>query len=189
MRTGRKRKSGKREKNGRIQRVRDEDQNQLAARMPHRASEVIYAEFIDGTAEIKRIVKSYIPLTELHSEKAENPLGRLRLVGAISEDQYLAGREFGKDLIRYRRIIDCKRDPQSIAGFAEPCAKMPSEPSADEATKCLTRYMLAFEAIGSRSSQLAVKHIIAQERDLAPGLFKYLVNGLTRLVKHYNLTT
>jgi hypothetical protein len=188
MRAGRKRKSGRRHPCGKLIQ-KPADQNQLASRMPHRASEVIYAEFHAGTVEIKKVIKSYVPLTELHSEKAESPLGRLRLVGALSEEQYLAGREFAKDVMRFRRIIECRGQSQSIAGFAEPAAARPREMDEEEALKGMTKYMLAFAAIGSHAAQRAVKYVVCQEEDLAPEHFKYLQMGLDKLIAHYGLTT
>jgi len=188
-RGGRKRKSGKREPNGRIQRERGPNPNELAARMPHRASEVIYAEFRKGTAEVSRIVKSYVPQSELHNEKAESPLGRLRLVGAISEEQYLAGRQFANDVARYRRAIEAKRQPQSIAGFGQPIAGTAPDLDVEQALRVINNYMLAFESLGSRANQCAVKHVVIQELELEPGLFRYLDIGLDKLISHYGLTT
>ncbi len=189
MAKGRKRRAGKREKNGRIQRAPAVNPNVLASRMPHRASEVIYAEFKRGTAEIKHIVRTFIPQQELHNEKAENPLGRLRLVNAISEEQYLAGRQFASDVSKYRKVLDCKKQHQSIAGFGLPSPGSSKEIESDQAVKIMSNYMMAFESIGSRASQAAVKHVVIQEMELEPGLFHYLDKGLDRLISHYGLTT
>lgn len=186
---GRKRKSGNREKNGRLQRDPTVRPEQIAARMPHRASEVVYAEFHSGTVEVKRIVRSFVPIAELHNEKAESPFGRLRLVGAISEEQYLAGRQFAREVQQYRRVLDIKRDRESIAGIGQPGSPTPKELDDKKAVEILASYMDAYGAIGSRASQCAIKHIVIQELELGADLFRYLTLGLNNLVRHYGLTT
>src|SRR5690349_23748682 len=145
-RAGRKRKAGNREKNGRVQRERGIDQNLAAAEMPHRTAEVCYLS-----------LRRAIPCDKRHDPKAEHPLGRLNLVGAISDAQYDAGCRFRDEVIRYRWVLDVRKERQSVAGFGQPQASTPKELDDNQAIQIRRDYMLAFEAIGSRAGQAAIK--------------------------------
>src|SRR5690349_25039535 len=107
-RAGRKRKAGNREKNGRVQRERGIDQNLAASEMPHRTAEVCYLS-----------LRRAIPCDKRHDPKAEHPLGRLNLVGAISDAQYDAGCRFRDEVIRYRRGMDGGEKGDSVGGVWE----------------------------------------------------------------------
>src|ERR1044072_4488727 len=108
-RAGRKSKAGKREKNGRIMRERGIDQNEAAGQLPHRTADVCWLAWRRG-----------IPIEKRHDPKAEHPLGRLNLVGAITDAQYDAGCRFRSDVLLYRRVMDIRKERQSIAGFGQP---------------------------------------------------------------------
>lgn len=177
-RRGRKRKIGKREPNGRIQRERGIDPNEVAGQLKHRTADVCWLD-----------LRRAIPLEKRHDAKAEHPLGRYCLVGAISNLQYDAGMMFAGEVARYRRVLDVRKDRQSIAGFGQPCAPTPRELDDDQAIEIRRDYMLAFEAIGSRTGQAIIKHVVILERELQPDLFHYLHGALEQLVSHYDLTS
>jgi hypothetical protein len=152
--------------------------------MPHRCGNVFYLD-----------QRRPIPDDRLHDPKAEHPLGRLNLVGAISDAQYDAGCRFRSDVLLYRRVLDIRKERQSVAGFGQPQASTPKEIDDAAAIEIMAGYMRAFEAIAEdiqgiwgRAAQAAVKHVVIQERELAPDAFKYLSLGLTNLVRFYDLT-
>jgi hypothetical protein len=183
-RAGRKRKLGKRERNGRPQRERGTDPNEIAAQLPHRTADVYWLDS-----------RRAIPIEKRHDAKAEHPLGRLNLVGAISDAQYDAGCRFRSDVLLYRRVLDIRKERQSVAGFGQPQASTPKELDDKQAVEILASYMNAFVAIAEniggiwgRAAQAAVKHVVVQERELDPSVFKYLSLGLSNLIVHYGLT-
>ena len=145
--------------------------------MPHRNGNVFYLDQYRT-----------IPLDKVHDPKAEEPLGRYNLIGAISDAQYDAGCKFRREVMQYRRILDCRKERQSIAGFGQPQPSTPKELTDAEAIEILRDYMEAFEAIGDRTCQMAVKHVVVQELELDSRVFGYLELGLSRLVAHYGLT-
>ena len=177
-RAGRKRKTGKRERNGRILRERGIDPNAVAAQLPHRTADVYWLD-----------LRRAIPIEKRHDAKAEHPLGRLNLVGAVSDAQYDAGCRFRDEVIRYRRVLDIRKERQSVAGFGQPQASTPKELDDQRAVEIMREYMAAFEAIGSRTAQAAIKHIVILERELEPSLFGHLTFGLKNLIVHYDLTS
>lgn len=158
-------------------RERGIDQNAAAQQMPHRIGTVYFLDW-----------RRKIPLDKRHDPKAEHPLGRLNLVGAISDLQYDAGCRFRNEVMRYRRVLDIRKDAQSIAGFGQPQPPTPKELDDEQATRIKREYMEAFAAIGSHEAQSAVKHVVVLELELDPLLFEHLDFGLGNLVKHYELT-
>lgn len=89
------------------------------------------------------------------------------------------------DVIQYRRVLDIRKERESVAGFGQPCAPTPRELDDKRAREIMRDYMLAFEAIGSRTSQAALKHVVILERELEPSLFRHLAFGLQNLISHY----
>lgn len=181
MRRGRKRKTGKREGNGRIQRERGIDQNAVAALLPHRTAAVYWLD-----------LHKAIPADKRHDAKAECPLGRYNLVGAISDVQYDAGCMFRREVMAFRRVLDIRKERESIAGFGQPSAPTPKDLDDKRAIEIMANYMDAFNSIAINlgsyfgvAAQRAIKHVVIFERELAPDAFKYLSLGLTNLVGHY----
>src|SRR5512144_2475990 len=105
-RRGRKRKTGNREPNGRPQRERGIDRNEIAGQLKHRTADVCWLD-----------LRRAIPIEERHNAKAEHPLGRYNLVKAITDLQYDAGMTFAGEVARYRRVLDIRKERQSVAGF------------------------------------------------------------------------
>ncbi len=187
-RRGRKRKAGKRYACGKL--VRETPANDVspeqikglrlivANQMPHRTADVIWLD------QCRKI-----PKDKRDDDLAEHPLGRLHLVGAISRLQYDAGVAFGRDVTLAKRALDCRKPAQSIAGFGQPSPPTPRDLEDGKCIEIIANYMEAFEAIGSRASQMAIKHTVVLEHNLDPGLFSYLDVGLRNLVHHYGLTS
>ena len=115
-RRGRKRKTGKREPNGRLQRERGIDPSEVAAQLKHRTADVYWLN-----------LRRAIPIEDRANEKAECPLGRYNLVGAINDLQYNAGCMFRREVMAYRRVLGVRKERQSIAGFGQPQASTPKE--------------------------------------------------------------
>src|SRR5678816_2418182 len=130
-RQGRKRKMGKRERNGRLQRERGINQNEVAGQLPHRTADVCWLD-----------LRRAIPIEKRHDAKAEHPLGRYHLVGAISDAQYDAGCRFRDEVTRYRRVLDIRKERQSVAGFGQPQASTPKELDDKRAVEIRRDYML-----------------------------------------------
>jgi hypothetical protein len=84
--------------------------------------------------------------------------------------------------------LDIRKERQSVAGFGQPQASTPKELTDDQAMEIMRDYMTAFEAIGSRAAQAAIKHVVILERELDPAAFGYLALGLGNLILHYDLT-
>lgn len=97
-RAGRKRKIGAREKNGRLQRRGKpemvEEAVRVARAMPHRRS---------------------LRSNDRIDARAESPLGRLNVRGAISSGEYAAGETFAAIVGRYRAVIDGPRPVRSLS--------------------------------------------------------------------------
>jgi hypothetical protein len=114
-RRGRKRKTGKRYACGKLKTSDPspeqigELRNVLANQMPHRTADVIWLD-----------QRRKIPERKRSEDIAEHPLGRLCLVGAITRLQYSAGMQFGRAVAAARRVLDCRKPPQSIAGYGQP---------------------------------------------------------------------
>lgn len=186
-RRGRKRKTGRRYPSGKLVRstpVNDLSPEQIkglrlmvANQMPHRTADVIWLN-----------ERRPIPKDKRAADIAEHPLGRLHLVGAISRVKYDGGMAFARSVAAAKRVLDCRKPPQSIAGFGQPCPPTPKDIDGDKSAEILSDYMEAFMAIGSRASQMAVKHVVVLEHDLDPMLFSHLDIGLGNLVRHYGLT-
>jgi hypothetical protein len=164
---GRKRKQGKRERNGRIQREKSEDPKIVAFTQPHRQG---------------------VPADKRHDQRAENPFGRLNLINAIPDIEYDAGIKYRDDYLRYRAVIDSPNpNPGAIAldriayGGRFPL-------SEDEAIRRRTAYMRAFEAVTGYGPRVVIKSVLFYEKELQPGDLPDLRVGLQGLVKHYGLT-
>lgn len=164
---GRKRKQGKRERNGRIQREKSEDPKIVAFTQPHRQS---------------------VPAEKRHDQRAENPFGRLNLINAVPDVEYDAGIKFRDDVLRYRVTIDSP-NPNPGAISLDRIAYGGRFPlSEDEAIRRRNAYMRAFEAITGYGPRLVIKTVVIFEKELQPGDLPDLRLGLQGLVKHYGLT-
>lgn len=176
-RKGRKRRIGSREKNGRVQRERDTDPAIIAAKQPHR----------HGIMPKKRKDGSYE--SQASDPRAESVMGRLRLNGWISEDQYQAGVKYRDIVMRYRAIIDAPRESVSMSGVIVGPWGGGMILEAEEVERRKSNYNAAFEWLEMRSGNAgcrAVAHCAVHERvGFTP---THLKSGLDALVEHFKLT-
>jgi hypothetical protein len=164
---GRKRKQGKRERNGRIQRERPEDPKIIALNQPHRAS---------------------VPADKRHDQRAENPFGRLNLINAVPDIEYDAGIKFRDIYVRYRATIDSP-SPYPRAISLDRLLKGPRQPiDPEEATRRKTQWRLSLNALGSDREKIVLNSVLIYEKNLDQGDLQYLRVGLKNLVAHYGLT-
>jgi hypothetical protein len=163
---GRKRKQGKRERNGRIQRERAIDPKVISLGQPHRQS---------------------VPAEKRHDQRAENPFGRLNLINAVSDVEYDAGIKYRDDYLRYRVTIDSP-NPNPAAISLDRIAYGGRLPlSEEEAARRRNTYMRAFEAVTGYGPRLVIKSVVFYEKELQPGDLPDLRIALQGLVKHYGL--
>lgn len=169
IRVGRKRKAGKRHPNGEL--VNEQKQIDLAHRIaitqPHRQS----------VSESLRF-----------DQKAGTELGRLRLRGILTEEQYEAGRKYNALVTRYRASIDAPKAGQSIAGAMEP--RGGGVITLEAAREIKREYDGAFEALfdcGQPAAKL-VAHVAVHDREIDRHLHATLICGLSGLAKHFGLT-
>lgn len=158
---GRPRKSGRRERNGRIQRAYVSPKAQVAAQ-PHRRS---------------------VPIDHRERQEAESEFGRLLLLGQVTPAQYEAGKQYAELVAGFCRIYGVPSPTPrscSLLGSYGPGGDIPVHVVA--ALK--ERYQRAFEACESagRAAQLAVKECAVLDRRLTIEGYCLLRAGLERLV-------
>ena len=163
MRTGRKRKQGHRYPSGDI--VQDQESpHKIALRQPHRRD---------------------APIGYEHDQRAETPLGRLNLIGAVSHEEYRAANRFARIVSRYRVVIDApKSSVASNAGIMEPKKSLPVIDDADERKR---EYDGAFEALGTAGHIAActVAKVAVQGEPCPHAGFWSLIRGLRALREHF----
>jgi len=175
VRTGRKRKPGKRHPNGDLANERTTEQEMkeariLAFKQPHRQS---------------------VPEEKRTDPECEWPLGRAFLRGEITAMQLQAAKNYGRDVQRYRAILLPEApnpSPASIAGYMQPGNG--GSHTADE-EKIQERYDAVFEsleqAVGPRGCR-AVARVAVFNEGCPQGAEKLLKLGLNALVDFYGLT-
>src|ERR1044071_5618074 len=166
IRFGRKRKSGRRKPSGDIVTDRT-DHRLLAMNQPHRKT-----------------------LENKLDQRAENPLGNLNICGAISDEQYEAGRLYAGIVGRYRAVIEAPKASASSCGVMvangadRPVGQFISE---DECLRRKERYDAAYEAL-SRSGMCCARAVarvaVYGEASQASGM-DYLRIGLAALAHHF----
>jgi hypothetical protein len=179
---GRKRKQGKRERNGRIQREKSEDPKIVAFTQPHRQG---------------------VPADKRHDQRAENPFGRLNLINAVPDIEYDAGIKFRDDCQRYRTTLKYTWDEKSESWVTALGAPNPfpgaiafdglsrgggKRLDGSEIGRRRNDYMRAFEAITGYGPRLVIKSVVIFEKELQPGDLPDLRIALQGLVKHYGLS-
>jgi hypothetical protein len=166
VKVGRKRKQGKRERNGRIQRQKPEDAKLISFSQPHRQC---------------------VPADKRHDQRAENPFGRLNLINAVPDVEYDAGIKYRDICLRYRAVIDSP-NPNPAAMSLDRISYGGRDPiGEEEAIKRRNEYMRSFEAIQGYGPRLVINSVVIFEKELQPGDFPDLRIGLKGLVKHYGL--
>jgi hypothetical protein len=173
-RVGRKRKLGEREQNGRILREKPEAAELIAKLQPHRLC---------------------LPEHLRLDPKAENHMGRLNLIGALSDDQYEAGRRFLQVVSNYRVVIGSP----SGASFSAGMVMGRGELCEDECVARKVAYEWAFEALAktemppgktspgiSNLAQRAVSAVAVHDTE-CPTSIDYLRAGLDALARHFGV--
>jgi hypothetical protein len=159
IRKGRKRQTGNREPNGRLQREVRTDR-EMAALQPHRRT---------------------VPVEHRLDPMAESILGRLVLRGKITRIQNDAAEKYAADVRRYKASI-C-----SIDHTMKPAPGFGEELTFEDCRKRKVAYDDAFEAacsVGQKAAK-AVAHAI---NGVFPHSVDDLSLGLSALVSHYRLT-
>ena len=131
------------------------------------------------------------------SEKAESPLGRLNLRGAITDEQLEGGRLYAVIVGQYRSVIEAPRSTAGSgrgSGCVENCSLL-ANPFGDGLVRCTClearrRYDAAFEAVAKvgRRPLMEVNLVAVQGAELPPEHLVYLDVGLTALARHFGLT-
>jgi hypothetical protein len=164
---GRKRKQGKRERNGRIQREKSEDPRIISLTQPHRQG---------------------VPADKRHDQRAENPFGRLNLINAVPDIEYDAGIKYRDDYLRYRVTID---SPKPLRAMSPPGMSYGGASyfiSEEEEIRRRNAYLRAFEAVTGYGPRVVIKSVLLCEKELQPGDLPDLRTALKGLVKHYGLS-
>jgi hypothetical protein len=173
--SGRKRAYVEREANGRAQRQRPTEVETIAELQPHRMC---------------------LPPEMRMDARAENNLGRLNLLGTLSDDQYEAGRRFAKIVMLYRAVVAPPAHPRSLDIGA---AKGRGSIDDDECEARKISYNWAFEALGrtqmpdgsmstgiANLAQRAVSAVAVHDQD-CPTSVDYLRAGLDALARHFGI--
>jgi hypothetical protein len=168
---GRKRKPGKREKNGRAVRTPPRDDRAHAALWPSR---------------------SHLKAKDRLSEKASTPLGGLNLHKIITDEEYEAGRRFAGIVMRYRAVIEA---PNPSPGGMDRAGMGHMEQDEAERRKADydAVYERGFDRIESRAMRWAarkwVKDVAVYDQSCPAGVaMEALKLGLSSLAAHFGLT-
>lgn len=194
-RAGRKRTTGTREANGRIERPKkkDIDDATRTRRQPHRRAlaRELRAAGVEH-ADIEKFVGG---------EEAESPIGRLWAAGCLkrdgdpdsqaARDRYDAATKFAQIVGAYRSAIEAPRDVAG-SGRGFPCLGLLCR-LAEEQCECAHRkakYDRAYEALAalSRRALIAVNKVAVHREPIEQQELVYLVSGLEELRRVFGLT-
>jgi len=170
-RHGRKRKSGRRRySNGRLVAEKGIDRLIIAARMPHRGP---------------------IPQNLLLDQKSECELGRMCLLGRITEEQYSAGRIYAGLVARYRAVLG---GPAALTNGAHGFDCLGESPCPDcECMRRKNQWQEAHDALrtAGHDAVYAVQLVVLEDKELPrghrPDLRPPLIWGLSALKQHFGL--
>lgn len=171
--SGRKRHSGNREPNGRLQRLpeKDVDTRLVAAEMPHRRD---------------------LPGHSQDDSRAESPFGRLLLNGKITPQQYGAGIRYRNIVLRYRAVMSIPpHSPPSMSGILLGKSGGGKGLSLEEVADRRDAYNAAFEYLdqhGGHRCCVAVKTIAVYEHEHEHIDIRVLQCALNVLIAHFELT-
>lgn len=176
-RAGRKRKLGTRYASGDLVPQPRLSRDLIAAMQPHR---------------------QWLPENLRSHPKAESYFGQLNLMGALTDDQYEAGRRFAQVVMNYRTVIGApKANPSSVSGDN---VRGRGELDEEECVARKVAYEWAIESFakvevdGVKSpgnSQLAMKAVsrVAVHNEDCPTSVDYLLAGLDNLARHFGIKT
>lgn len=136
-----------------------------------------------------------LPIDMRSSEKAETPFGCLNLLGAVSDEQFEAGRLYRIAVQEYGSSIGVPVG-DGVGGRGYPCKGDPrcgiGEPGKPEPLPCECRrrkiaYNQAFEALApaGHKAQVQVGHVAVHGRGCND--LKELRRGLDLLVRHFGV--
>ena len=171
MPAGRKRKPGKRERNGRPVRTPLPDHRAHALAWPSR---------------------SHLPVKARLDQKAATPLGGLNILNVITDEEYEAGRRFAGIVMRYRAVIEA---PNPAPGGMDHQGR--GFIDADESERRTGLYNAAYAAFNAiechRARHLARKWVktVAVYDESCPGgvPLEALKLGLSILAAYFGLTS
>jgi hypothetical protein len=166
-RKGRKRKSGRRQPDGRLAPQRPVDYRAMAAEWPDRR----------GLAKGLRT-----------HERAGSALGRLSLEKVISEPEYEAGRRYSVIVGAYLAMAGA---PHGLTGRGRGRDCQGDANCPPDTCICryhTSRYMGAHEAIPSRAAHMAVNRVAIHDQALSEDDLVHLWDGLQALARHFGLT-
>jgi hypothetical protein len=164
-RTGRKRKSGRRHPGGTLAQPRNDDRAR-AALQPHRA---------------------WLPADKRLDQRADSALGALNLLGAITDEQHVAGQRYAVIVGEYRAVV---QPPRGTAGSGRGHACHPDlcrdDPDLCECRRRKRRYDGCFEALhdAGRKAQLVTGRVAVHGERCAAGEIAALRRGLDALARH-----
>ncbi len=115
-------------------------------------------------------------------QRAETPLGRLRLGRHVSAVEYEAGRHYAKVVAQYRAVISA-RDPirQGHPGSGR-------DMQAAEARRRTAEFNDAFECLGGQSVQRLVARVAVYDEPCPYGSLEALRSGLRALAVNFGMS-
>ena len=176
-RAGRKRKSGNRYANGQLHHERQASPLLIASSMPHRRPLGALP-----VAAGEKIAEALL------DQRAESELGRMALLGRISDHQFSAGQRYGAVVSAYRSTLraphgfetgargyDCRGDP--LCPDCE-CARRRAKHDGARCALLGAGYLVL----------VAVNRVVIQDLRCPAAWRKPLNLGLTALARHFGLT-
>jgi hypothetical protein len=170
IKTGRKRKSGRRKPCGRLAQT-GENVLLIAQLHPERQG---------------------LPESMRSHQNAGTPLGRLNLKGHITDEELEAGRKYARDV---RLFMGVYAGPNPFASGIDPGAAggqvIPIPLQVEEIKRRIDAYDAAFAAlfaVGQKAARTVARLAIYEEWLPMDGTLEHLQRGLHALVNHYGLT-
>lgn len=178
-RRGRKRRTtAARKADGRIDHV-PVDYREMAGDWPHRRG----LPMIQG--------RDGKPVPGGQTEHAENPFGRLYVLGRITWAQHEAGEKYARIVGRYRAVIEAPTSsPRSIAGTGEPTGAFFHMDDSTAAARKKT-YDDAFAALwieGQKPARTVARVCVNAQPIATHEEMAWLICGLDALAAHFGLT-
>jgi hypothetical protein len=170
VRTGRKRKSGRRHPNGDLAHAKGENVGLIAIRHPDR----------QGLPEGLRL-----------DPFAGTPLGRLHLLGFISPEMLEASKRYGRDVRRYLAIFGAPSPNAPSINMAAGDKEHQAPLGEAEISDRMEAYDKAFAAVydaGHKAARAVARTAVYDERIPEGATMDDLKRGLSALAHHYGLT-
>ena len=151
---------------------------------------------VDVRIDVAAIAASHpdrqgLPKEMRRDEKAATLIGRMKLIGHLTDEQLEAGRRYARDVVRYQQAVGAPK-PNAAAINLLGGGGGYIVYSREEVHDRTQRYNAAFEAVNERGHKCAraVARVAVYEEALPAGTeLIHLTSGLDALVNHYGLTT